>query len=133
MWLNYCWLERRIMKHGPTRTAVRIGSIIFTVGFIAYVIAFAIVTLVHSSRLAFPFFAIGFFLSFPSIILAGNPFANPSHFTALLPATLFLNSFLISLIIWIFLKVQIVVDKKVYGMETSQPSSGGDGKPAPQK
>lgn len=109
------------MKSGPARTAIWIGATICILGILCYGIAFAILKLSGSLNAARPFAAIGFFLSMPCVILAGDPFDKPPLFMALLPVTLVLNAILISMIVWTFLKVKKVVDGRVYGKGVSQP------------
>ena len=108
------------MKQGPMRTAVRIGAIICIIGFVAYGISYLLIRYANGSNVALPFMVVGFFLSLPSVILAGDPFDKPVLFFAMLPVALILNSVLISLVIWAFLRVKAITDKKVYGIEESQ-------------
>ena len=108
------------MKRGPARTAIRIGTTVCGLGMVCYGIAFVVVTLSASPNAAFPFAAVGFFLSIPCAILAGDPFGNQSRYLTLFPVTLALNSVLLSGIVWAFLRVKMVTDRKVYGDGASQ-------------
>jgi hypothetical protein len=103
------------MKRGPARTAIRIGATICSLGMVCYGIEFVVVRFSASPNAAFPFAVVGFFLSMPCAILAGTSFDNPSRFVTILPMTLVLNSMLISGIVWAFLRVKMVTDRKVYG------------------
>ena len=118
------------MKIGPARTAIRTGLTICLLGIGCYSVAFAILKVSGSLGGALPFAAIGFFLSMPCVILAGDPFDKPPLFMALIPVTLVLNSVLISGIVWAFLRIKMVTDRKVYGNGQSQQSAPLP--PAPQ-
>jgi hypothetical protein len=128
---NWFGFKMREMKPGPTRTAMRFGTIVCVVGFVPYGIAFALAWFAEATTAAIPFLAVGFYLSLPSVLLAGDPFGNP-FWAYLLPATLVLNAILLSIVVWTFLRLKIIVDAKIYGIEESQqPHPEATSNPAP--
>ena len=93
--------------------------ILCIVGFIGYAVAFAILWFFDSPEVAAPFGTVGMFLSLPLSMLGAYLWWGYPHL-ALFPVLLVLNSFLVALLVWTFLKLKAIADKKVYGVDRNQ-------------